>query len=189
MRSSNSVQAAASLLALSILPLIRQYVHELFLCTHRASAFILLGALWHHIRLTKTLSRFLLIIIFVGLSASTIFQTIRQVYRNTVWNKHGGYIARVSNVRQYGDSLIVKIRLQRPWQVQLGNFVYPRVLTMKYGSIFQRHPFVITWWDERDETQEEESQDGQDRLKAVASQQNNKREALVLYIMIEPQNG
>lgn len=84
---------------------------------------MLLVALWQHVRLTQTLSRILLIVVFAGLLTSTIYQNIRQVYRNVIWNRHGGHVVRVSSVRQCGDSLIVKIRLKRPWKVQPGDFV------------------------------------------------------------------
>jgi hypothetical protein len=128
-------------------------------------------------------------IVFVGLLASIIFQNVRQIYRNTVWNRHGGNIVRVSSVRQCGDSLTVKIRLKRPWKVQPGDFIYLRLLTMRCGSIFQRHPFVITWWDERDEADNKENLDGQEELKNITGQQNSMGKALILYVMIDPQHG
>ena len=54
--------------------------------------------------------------------------------------------------KQRRDSLIVKIRLKRPWKVQPGEFIYLRLLTMRCGSIFQRQPSVIAWWDTRDKS-------------------------------------
>ena len=150
---------------------------------------MLLVALWQHVRSTQTLSRMLLIAVLAGLLASTIFQNVRQLYKNTVWNRHGGHIVRILNARQCGDSLIVKIRLQRRWKVQPGHFIYLRLLTMKCGSIFQRHPFVITWWEEKAEEDERESQGGQEELENKVGRRNNTGIALVLYVMIDPQHG
>ena len=150
---------------------------------------MLFVALWQHIRLRQTLSRVLLIAVSAGLLASTNFQNVRQVYKNTIWHRHGGHVVRVLSARQCGDSLIVKIQLRRPWKVQPGDFIYLRLLTRKCGSIFQRHPFVITWWDERDEAHERENQNGQEELKNMTGQQNNTGKALALYVMIDPQHG
>jgi hypothetical protein len=60
---------------------------------------------------------------------------------------------------------------------------------MRCGSIFQRHPFVITWWDERDEADNKENLDGQEELKNITGQQSSTGKALILYVMIDPQHG
>jgi hypothetical protein len=62
---------------------------------------------------------------------------------------------------------IIKIRLSRPWRIRPGQYIYLKLLTFKCASIFQTHPFAITWWD--------------------ANHKDGK--AAILYIMMHPQQG
>ena len=179
----------ASLLALSILPLLRHHGYEVFLYLHRSSAVMLLVALWEHIRLQQTLSRVLLVVIFTGLLSSTALQSVRQVYKNFLWDKHGGHVVRTMNARQCGESLIVKIELKRPWKIQPGCFIYLRLLTLKRASIFQRHPFVIAWWDDKNQREISPHPHTQEKYKETSGKQNTVCEARALYVMMEPQHG
>lgn len=171
------------MLALSILPLIRGYGYEIFLWLHRATAVTFLVALWLHVRLSQTLCRTLLIVVFGGLLASTVFQSLKQVYKNTTWDKHGVHLVRTLAARRCDDCLVVKIQLSRPWKIQPGDFIYLRLLTMKSTSIFQRHPFVITWWEESDAVDE------RDDANVQGYYRKNTCRAQIVYVMIDPQRG
>ena len=145
----------------------RQYGYEVFLYSHRAITIALIVALWEHIRSRQSLSRTLLISTFGVFLASTIFQNARQTYKNIAWGRHGVRLVSTSQVRQCNESLIVQIRLPRPWKIQPGEYIYLSLLTWKCASLFQRHPFMITWWENADD----------------------KDKAHLLYIMIDPQQG
>ena len=64
-------------------------------------------------------------------------------------------------------ALILKLQLSRPWSIQPGQHVYLSLLTRESASFFQRHPHVITWWDNP----------------------NGESNARSLYLMIDPQHG
>lgn len=185
----DSAQAAATLLALSILPLIRRFGYEAFLTLHRALMMTLLVALWHHIGPRQTLSRILLEAGLATLLASIGMQAARQVYKNTSWTGCKVQIVHTSTGRRCGDTLIVRIALARPWRIQPGNYIHLRLLTLKFASLLQSHPFVITWWDDVEETKdaiaEVEPHAGTNRH--PPSQHAGK--AQVLYVMIDPQRG
>ena len=174
------------MLALSILPLVRRYGYEIFVWLHRATAITFLIALWGHVRSSQTLSRVLLIVVFGGLLASTIFQSLKQLYKNTTWDKDGVRVVRTLAARRCGDCLIVKIQLRRPWKIRPGEFIYLRLLTMESASIFQRHPFVITWWEGSDAVDERDMAKGQEDNKSTGY---NAGKARVVYVMIDPQRG
>lgn len=74
---------------------------------------------------------------------------------------------RIVRAQGYDDTLILELRLSRPWQIHPGQHVHLSLLTLRYASIFQRHPFVITWW----RTLEGES------------------DAIAIYIMVDPRRG
>lgn len=168
------------MLALSILPLIRRYGYEIFLWLHRATAMTFLIALWQHVRSSRTLSRILLIVVFGGLLASTTYQSLKQMYNNTTWDKHGIRTVHTLEARRCGNRSIVKIQLSRPWKIQPGEFIYLRLLTMKSASIFQTHPFVITWW---------EGDNALEDNKSMEYDRNNANKARIIYVMIDPQHG
>lgn len=152
------------------------------------TAITFLITLWRHVRSSQTLSRILLIVVFGGLLASTIFQSLKQLYKNTTWDKHGVRVVRTLAARRCGDCLIVKIQLRRPWKIQPGEFIYLRLLTMKSASIFQRHPFVITWWEGGGAVGETDEAKGREDNESTGYW-NNAGKAQVVYVMIDPQRG
>lgn len=88
----------------------------------------------------------LLIITSAVFLASSATQYIQQAYRNISWTRSGIQLVRTAWTKQYGDSLVVELRLSRPWSIVAGQHVYLTLLTLQHGSILQRHPFVICWW-------------------------------------------
>lgn len=188
-RNTDIEQAAASLLALSILPLVRRYGYEMFLWLHRAISITLLIALWRHVRSTQTLNRILVQVMFSGLITSTLFQSLKQLYRNATWSRHGVRIIRTLTAQRYGDCVIVKIQLVRPWKFRSGQFIFLRLLTVKSASVFQSHPFVITWWDEHVAEKESKESTGQKEFHNTGCDRINGSTAQVIYVMIDPQRG
>lgn len=157
----------SALIALTLSFLIKKYVYELFLYTHRAVTITLVVALWEHVHAKQTLSRILLIGAFGAFLVLLASQMVRQIYNNSAWCRHGIQLVRISQIRQYDESLILELKLSRPWKIKPGEYIHLSLLTLKYLSFLQRHPFVITWWDsmhDREKTQ-------------------------IIYVMIDPQRG
>ncbi|KAK3646858.1 hypothetical protein LTR56_008346 [Elasticomyces elasticus] len=161
------ITASSSLLALSLSVLMKRRVHEFFLYSHRAATVVLIIGLWEHVRTMATLSRVLLIGAFGTFLLSTIFQNARQIYKNCAWGTRGVRLAHISQIRTYDDSPIVELKLSRPWKIQPGDYIYLCVLTPKCYSFLQRHPFIITWW---------EDVHGTDKTQ-------------IIYVMLDPQRG
>lgn len=157
---------------LTILPLLRRYTYEFFLCSHLVLAIVLAITLWEHLRLKKHLSR-LLIIVASGLFLFTsLYQYAFQLHRNikktnTRKTNFGFQLVKVTRVKQHGESLIVELKLARPWTIQPGQHVFLTLLNITSTSFFQRHPFAITWWNGVE----------------------GETEATVIYVMIDPQRG
>ncbi|KAK3047165.1 hypothetical protein LTR09_011367 [Extremus antarcticus] len=60
---------------------------------------------------------------------------------------------------------------------------------MKSASIFQRHPFVITWWEGGDALDERDKAKGPDDNKSTEYDRTNASKARIVYVMIDPQRG
>lgn len=183
---TDSVQAAATLLALSILPLIRRHGYEAFLILHRTLVITLYVALWQHLGPRQSLSRILMEASLGALLAAIAIRIVIQVYRNSTWLNSKIQIAHTSKARRCGDTLIVRIELARPWNIQPGNFIYIRLLTLNCASLFQSHPFVITWWDNMNEPIADP-----ERIQSKESDFRSEHEdrARVLYAMVDPRRG
>lgn len=52
----------------------------------------------------------------------------------------------MASVRLTGDALQLIITSPRPWKVTAGQYIYLTVPRASTFSIFQRHPFTISWW-------------------------------------------
>lgn len=157
----------SSLVTLSLSFLLKRHVYELFLYLHRAVTIILVVALWQHVNAQQNLSRILLITAFGTFLVSTTSQSARQIYKNSSWDRYRARFVRISEIRRYDESVIVELKLSRPWKIQPGEYLYLSLLTRKYLSFLQRHPFVITWWES----------------------EHDKEQTQIIYIMIDPQRG
>lgn len=167
LEASNILKVISALVVLSVLPNIKRYAYELFLYSHRIFAIVTAVALWGHLRTKHTFSRTLLTVTLCLFLASSVWQYSRQVYHNVAWDGRSIRLVRSAQARQCGDSLILELRLPRPWRIHPGQHIHLTLLTLDSASIMQRHPFAITWWT---------NHEGQSYAES-------------LYIMIDPQRG
>ncbi|EGP82456.1 uncharacterized protein MYCGRDRAFT_51609 [Zymoseptoria tritici IPO323] len=135
---------ALSLLA--VLPLVRRYAYEAFLYSHLALAIILAIVLWEHLQLKRRFSKILLLLASVSFLITSALSYLHQAYRNISWTSSGLKLVRACWSQRFGDSLIVELKLSRSLHVIPGQHIFLTFLTLRYGSMFQRHPLMVTWW-------------------------------------------
>lgn len=172
-------QSAAALAGLSLFPLVRRYAYEMFLWIHRSLTATAILALWIHLPFQTKTAR-LLIIASGSLSAGgLIYRLMHQAYGNMRLSLYSGrrctvklQMTRVRKVEYYGTSLILELALARPWTVRPNQHVHLTVLTFRWLSLLQRHPFTIAWWSESEHCTAE----GEERRMRV-------------YLMVAPQRG
>ena len=84
-----------------------------------------------------------------------------EIYRNLVCKDWNLVPAQLTGC---GQTQVVCIRLARCWDIRPEQHLYLTILTRRYASTLQRHPFAIAWWE--------------DDLKGQ-----------LLYLVIQPKNG
>jgi len=157
-----------ALLLLGIAPTFRRRMYEAFFRTHIALSPSLLGMLLYHARHIDRFSEILLGGTLVCFTTSLLYWSIHQIYRNAVFDQFT--IGKVSLIEQDPtdkNSLTIALDLTRPCHIEPGQYVYLKILTKAANSIFQSHPFVVAWWDAREED--------------FATRR--------IYVMIDPQSG
>lgn len=127
---------------LLVLPILKWDLYEIFAKTHRGIALFLLYAIWRH---TKNIGncKWYTIACIALFAATLLLQTARIIYRNVVFGRKSVQLT----IIPAQNSLIAELTLPRPWKFQAGERIN---LTVPLGllSLFQTHPFVITWWED-----------------------------------------
>jgi len=77
---------------------------------------------------------------------SFLYRYAVQLFRNLTLRNCD--IIRVSDADTFDDCSLLGLSLPRAWTMEPGQYVYLTLLTSKALSWAQRHPFVITWWDD-----------------------------------------
>ncbi|KAF2158734.1 hypothetical protein M409DRAFT_61392 [Zasmidium cellare ATCC 36951] len=139
--------ALCSLLALSCLPFARSLAYEIFLVTHQLLAITFALALWLHVQSLNNIVRRLCFIALLLFIATSCYRYARQVYGNLVPIREAMRLIQIEEVRKLDDSLILGLHFPRSWKIRPGQHLYLTVLTSRSGSILQRHPFTVTWWN------------------------------------------
>ena len=65
------------------------------------------------------------------------------MWRNVNWNSPPTTV----RVMQCRDALRLQLKVARPWNVYAGQYIYIWIPGVSFWSIFQTHPFMVTWWD------------------------------------------
>ena len=81
------------------------------------------------------------------LLSTTFLRYVHIIFRSMAWNR----LYAVTNLVSINDAIRAEIEITRPWKVKAGEYIYICIPGVGPLSIFQSHPFMITWWDEDDE--------------------------------------
>lgn len=156
-----------ALMALTLMPTVKRFAYEVFLCGHRICAIAILAGLWVHVTDQRSLSRLLLLAATYSLVATSVLRYAAQLYRNIACRGWVAHTTKITGVTRAGDTAILRVQLARPCAIRPGQYFYLTILTSRLGSFFQRHPFAVAWWD-------------------VPEQESHPQ---TLYFVIEPQRG
>lgn len=160
-------QGMTAVLALAMLPLVRRFAYEIFLYAHRACSIAMVAALWVHLATRQSFSRFLLRVAMYTLAGTSALRCMDQTLINVGFRHWKIHTTRLTGITESGDTAILRLQLARPCAIRPGQYIYLTILTSRLGSLFQRHPFTVAWWDT---TQTE-------------------RYPSTIYIVIEPRHG
>lgn len=132
-------------LSLAFLPLVRKRVYEVFLKTHQGCALATLWAIWQHTQNLPSHDAGVYLLCCVGLlSLSSMLQLGRIIFRNMGSGK------KLTMLKMYpcrGKVILVVLNPPRPWAVRAGQRVEINVPRISLFSLFQKHPFTISWWE------------------------------------------
>jgi predicted ferric reductase len=101
-------------------------------------------SIWWHIGKQRYVDRILLLIGFGIFAAFNILRFARILYQNFT-RKQAWVRARAM---ERNGAILLRLELPRPWKIQPGDFIYLRCLSISLWSLFESHPFYITWWEE-----------------------------------------
>lgn len=116
--------------------------YELALVCHSLLWKLLVAALWIHISSATTTTKILRILATAFPLAILSWMWLRIAWRNFSWTRG----RTMASIRLTGDALQLIITSPRPWKVTAGQYIYLTVPRASTFSIFQRHPFTISWW-------------------------------------------
>ncbi|EKG09589.1 FAD-binding 8 [Macrophomina phaseolina MS6] len=134
--------AAIAASCLSGILLVQGRLYELAFAFHSLLWKVLVAGLWIHIT-SATITAKVLRIVATAFPLITLSWTwLRIAWRNFSWTRG----RTTASVRHAGDALQIRITSPRPWKVAAGQYVYLTVPRASAFSIFQRHPFTISWW-------------------------------------------
>lgn len=117
---------------------------ELFSKLHCGLALLATATLWQHLFLLKSTGRFYV------LGAGGLYIVVRVIY-DLVYFLRNTFIGQPSTrafVEARNGVIRITIRPRRPFKVRAGQYVSLWMPGVDFWSIFQTHPFMITWWDE-----------------------------------------
>jgi predicted ferric reductase len=118
--------------------------YELFSKLHCGLAVLATATLWQHLFLSKSISRFYV------LGAGGFYIVIRIMHCLTCFLRNTliGQPSTRAFVEAKNGVIRITIRPRRHLKVRAGQYVYLWMPGVDFKSIFQKHPFMITWWDE-----------------------------------------
>lgn len=132
-------------LSLALLPLIKKRVYELFLKTHQGCALATLWTIWQHTQALPSHSTWVYLLGCIGLfCSSSILQLTRMLFRNT---GPGKMLTTLKMYPYEGDVVRVALEPPRPWAMRAGQRVELNIPRISLFSLFQKHPFTISWWE------------------------------------------
>lgn len=129
-------------LLLLVLPTMKRDLYEIFLKTHKGCALFLLYATWRHTKNLGNCMRYLIACLAL-FTVTFILQTARILFRNVVVGKKCARLI----ITPGENNVQVMLTLPRPWKIRAGERINLNVPQIGLLSLFQAHPFVITWWD------------------------------------------
>lgn len=132
---------------LLILTWVRSPLYEFFLKSHFLLSILIMVALWRHLTIKPTFTRFYIVIgtsIFV---ATTLLRYGRLLFRQFSWS-HPYATSRVVQVHKANGAICLEIDVRRPWKIRAGQYIYIWMPFCSFWSLFQSHPFMITWWSQ-----------------------------------------
>ncbi|KAL6714261.1 hypothetical protein ACLMJK_007684 [Lecanora helva] len=135
--------AFIAFITLALLSVIRRSMFEIFQTTHLALAVLITYALWRHLTVRPSFSRFYVCIASGIFVLTTALRYSRLILRNVIW----GQPYTTAKVTQVRDSVRIQVIVPRPWKVRAGEYLYIWMPGVSIWSIFQSHPFMVTWWD------------------------------------------
>lgn len=128
-----------------LLLICKHIFYEFFAKTHFFLALMLIFAIWQHLMQSGFTNPYIIMTICTLLS-TTVLRYARIVFRNTSWNR----LYATTDLMSINDAIRAEIEVTRPWKVKAGEYVYVCIPGVSPLSLFQSHPFMITWWDEDD---------------------------------------
>ncbi|KAL4888213.1 hypothetical protein BDV59DRAFT_196626 [Aspergillus ambiguus] len=139
------IVCASILASLAFLPLVKKRVYDLFLKVHQASALAMLWTLWKHTQGSGKNKAWPLLLGCVALlGTSSLLQLVRILIRNI---KSGNKPTMLKMQAYSGNIIRLALNPARPWVVRAGERVDLNVPRISLFSLFQKHPFTISWWE------------------------------------------
>jgi FAD-binding domain len=120
-------------------------VYELFSHLHRACALGLVFTTWRHLYNKSGVSTWCIAGAAAAYALTLSIQVLRIAVRNLAFGRRAECL-----VNHQGNNLEVIVFPARPWSIRAGERVNLSIPSAGLMSIFQMHPFVITWWDNND---------------------------------------
>ena len=121
-----------------------RFCYEVFLRIHQVLAIGCAVALWQHLSLIGTFSRYYV------LSAGGLFVAVLSLEILISLGLSLGFgsgRAEVNVVRQ-NDQVAIALLLPRPWTVRAGQYINIIIPGVSFWSFLQSHPLTISWWTE-----------------------------------------
>ena len=123
--------------------MLRKPFFEFFQKTHYCLAILVAYAVWRHLSIKPTFSRYYVVVAGSIFALTTIAQYSRILLRNVRWRRPWA----TTNLFKVGDAVRVQIAIPRPWRIRAGEYVYIWMPGVSFWSSFQSHPFMVSWWD------------------------------------------
>ena len=124
---------------------IRSPLYEFFLKSHFLLAILIMVALWRHLTIKSSFSRVYVLVATSIFAFTTLLRYTRLLFRQFSWSQP--YAAsRVIQVHKANDAICIEIDVRRPWNARAGQYIYIWMPFCSFWSLFQSHPFMISWW-------------------------------------------
>jgi NAD(P)H-flavin reductase len=124
----------------------RSEFYELVAKTHLFAAVLLVGVLWMHLSLTKSLTRtYLQIGLYVAAGTNVV------ALGGLLWRNYGRGMRVTAYTQEEDDLLLITLALPRPWTFRPGQYINLCIPGAGFWSFLQWHPYMIAWWTEADD--------------------------------------
>jgi predicted ferric reductase len=133
-------------MSVASLPAFRHRVYEVFRIVHFGCSTSICMLLWLHTSKANKISRVQVIVGTCIWVATYTHRNVLLVYRNFSVSKPSTSVL----VESIHNSLLVKVKLPRPWIVKPGQYIYLTMMRPGFFSIFQRHPFMVAGSESRE---------------------------------------